>query len=230
MKMHRLNSENTLVIACGMLQREVEWVMAAHGLTYPVIWIEKGLHEYPERLKIELEKKVSEYDFKEYIMIIYGMCGYAVIGLQSEQAALIVPKFDDCIRMLMCCNQGECISTCADRFYFTQAWADSDKFIFNEFDQYIEDYGEEDGRAVAEMMIAGYTGVDIIENGTYDSKALCEAIAPRAEAYNLDCRCVTGTLRVIEKVLLGGWDEEVVVKKAGQAIEMSDFDDRPRCI
>ena len=224
------NAENTAVIACSMLRTEIEYIYEKHHLNYPIAWIEKGLHEYPDKLKVELEKHLPAYEDKDFIILIYGMCGYAVIGLESPHAVLAEPKFDDCVRMLMCCEQGKPIPTKGNHFYFTKEWTDSDKFILKEFERYIEDYGEEDGRAIADMMVGSYEAMDFIEDGTYDAAQVCASIAPAAAAYGLSCQCVQGTIRVLEKLLLAQWDDEILVVPPGKCIQMSDFDDRPRCI
>ena len=228
--MSQLNAENTAVVACSMLKTEIEYIYEKYHLDYPITWIEKGLHEYPEKLKSELEKQIPLYENKNFIILIYGMCGYAVMGLESAHAVLAVPKFDDCVRMLMCHQPGGPIPTKGNHFYFTKEWTDSDKFILKELERYIEDYGEEDGRAVADMMIASYEAMDFIDDGTYDAKKLCETIRPKAQKYHLDCHCVTGTTRVLEKILCGQWDDEILVVPPGGRIQMSDFDGRPRCI
>lgn len=223
-----LDENNVGIVACSMLKNEILKVMETQDLCYPVIWLEKGLHEFPKKLKKALEEKILELSDKKYILLLYGMCGYAVVGLKSDTSSIIVPKFDDCVRMLMCTEKGLPIPTKADRFYFTKEWI-TDKFILNEFDEYCRTYGEEKGRMIAEMMIEHYSGIDFIETGTYDVSACIDEIKERAAGYGLNCGCVRGTVRVLEKMLTGDWDEEFVVNMPGRKIEMSDFDDRPRC-
>ena len=225
-----LNSENTVVIACSMMKNEINRVFADHDLKYPIVWLEKGLHEYPEKLKEELAKRICEYNRMPYIILLYGMCGYAVTGLSADGSTLVIPKFDDCVRMLMCLNKGELIQTEAGHLYVTDEWVTSEKFLLKEFDGYIETYGKRKGRMSAKMMIGNYSGIDVIDDGTYDAPACAESIREKAESYGLTCQCVRGTLRVIEKILLGEWDEEVVVKAPGETVSMDDFDDRTRCI
>lgn len=225
-----LNKDNTVVIACSMIKNEIDRVMAEHQLDYPVVWIEKGLHEYPEKLKKELSKQIPENDGYTYMLLLYGMCGNAVIGLSAQNSVLVIPNFDDCVRMLMCHEKGQLIPTRADRLYLTDEWTTSEKFLLKEFDSYIERYGEKKGRMIAEMMIGHYSGIDFIDDGTYDAPASAESISHQAAAYGLQCGCVQGTLRVLEKILLGQWDEEVVVKQPGEIVCMEDFDDRTRCI
>jgi len=228
--MPALNRENTVVIACSMIKNEINKVMAENHLDYPVIWMEKGLHEFPEKLKKELAGRIPAYQDRDYIILLYGMCGYAVEGLSSDTASLIIPKYDDCVRMLMSHEKGALIPTKADHLYLTDEWIDSDKFLLKEFDKYIETYGRKKGRMIAEMMIGNYSGISIIDDGTYDTAACLECIRDKAADYGLTCECVRGTLRVLEKILLGQWDEEVVVKAPGELVSLDDFDDRARCI
>ena len=164
------------------------------------------------------------------MILMYGLCGNAVMELKAEHATLVIPKFDDCVRMLMCYEKGQLIPTRADRLYLTEEWTTSDKFLLNEFDSYIKTYGKKKGRMIAQMMMGNYSGIDMIDDGTYDACACADSIRDKAAEYDLECGCVKGTLRVLEKILLGQWDEEVVVKHPGEAVCLEDFDGRTRCI
>lgn len=225
-----LTRDNTAVIACGMLRTEIEHVYRKNHLDYPIRWIKKGMHEYPGQLKAKLEAGIEAYQDKTYVILVYGMCGLAPIGLKSAKSTLAIPKFDDCIRILMCREKGEPIPTGCTHFYFTREWVDSDKFMLDEFDRYIASYGEETGHMLIDTMIDSYEAIDMIDDGTYDAKMLCEKVRPRAAGYGLSCGCVKGTTRVLEKLLLGDWDEEIVVNLPGCPISMTDFADRPKCI
>lgn len=227
--MPNLTKENTAVIACSMLKGEIEHVMREHHMDYPVYWVEKGLHEFPEKLKRELVRLLPEYADKTYIILAYGMCGYAVFDLTSETSTLAIPCFDDCVRMLMSREKGAVIPTKSNYMYLTEEWINSDRFMFDTFEEYKETYGEEKAEMIIEMMIGNYEGVAIMDDGTFDADACYECMCSRAAEYDLTCKKVQGTLRVLEKLLKGEWDEEIVVKQPGEKVCMSDFDGRPRC-
>ncbi|NTV90100.1 MAG: DUF1638 domain-containing protein, partial [Clostridiales bacterium] len=93
-------SKETVLIACSMLRSEIEKAMADSGLDVSVIWLEKGLHDKPEKLRAALQEQIDGQQDKAVILLGYCLCGNAALGLQSEKATLVIPKFDDCIRML----------------------------------------------------------------------------------------------------------------------------------
>lgn len=223
-----MNADNTAVIACGMLRPEIEAVYRRCHITYPVVWQESGLHEFPSQLKESLASNVEKYKDKKYILLVYGMCGYGVMGLQSN-ATLVMPKFDDCIRILMSREAGKLIPAKKDRIYLTKNWVRSKKFVLREFDRYIRDYGEEQGQMLVNTIISGYTGVDLIDDSAYEVDALQAEVAPHAKKYGLTCEVVPGTLRVLEKLLTGRWDEEMVIVKPGHMVTLDDFSNRAGC-
>ena len=42
------------IIACSMMEHEVRAAMKDAGLDCPVVWIERELHNFPDRLRTEL--------------------------------------------------------------------------------------------------------------------------------------------------------------------------------
>ena len=224
-----INKDNAIIIACSMLKDELLYIIKKIQLDLEIDWIEKGLHEFPEKLNQELKSHIDQYSDRKYILLAYGMCGLSVLNLYSSNATMIIPMFDDCVRMLMCKEKGEKIPTKPNHFYFTKAWIDSERFLFTDFNNYIEDYGEEDGMAIIEMMIGAYEAIDFIDNGTYNVMSVCDSMKEEASKYGLSCGCVEGTLRVLEKMLTGNWDDEFVVKQPGEMITLEDFDHRAVC-
>ena len=68
--------------------------------------LEAQLHVNPERLKEALRAAVAEADKPGATIVLgYGLCSNAVLGLKTENATLVVPRVDDCIAMLLGSNE-----------------------------------------------------------------------------------------------------------------------------
>ena len=92
------------VIACPVLQRELE-LLAAHartGVTFR--HLEMGLHEgAAEELRAALQNAIDAVPAGQCdaIAIGYGLCNRGVIGLQARATPVVIPRAHDCIGMLL---------------------------------------------------------------------------------------------------------------------------------
>jgi hypothetical protein len=219
-----------VLIACSMLEKEIKSLMERHKLNIPTVWMEKGLHEYPEKLRKSLQTEIDRRDGNETVLLSYGLCGNAVLGLKRGTRTLVSPKFDDCIRMLLSEPEREQIVVNPRCLYFTEAWISSDKFLFDELDSYFRTYGDKKGKRLAREMIKSYTDVCLIDTGLYDAAEYGAALRERAGGWDLRYGERRGSTQVLEKLLLGDWDEEFCLIGPGRTVELRDFEDRKRCV
>lgn len=89
----------SIVIACETLSDEVMLVANELKLPYPIIWIKSGLHTTPERLRKAIQDQINRIDNVENIILLFGICGNSLLGLQAPKARIIFPKVDDCIAL-----------------------------------------------------------------------------------------------------------------------------------
>ena len=91
-----------------MLEDEIQRAVQRTGAQMPIVWVDAGLHEYPDRLREELQRQVARLE-QDYDTILLGfcLCGNALHGVRAARARLIAPRFDDCIRMLLCPAAGQ---------------------------------------------------------------------------------------------------------------------------
>ena len=90
-----------VLLACQMLEDEIQRAVQRTGAQMPIVWVDAGLHEYPDRLREELQRQIAllEQDY-DTILLGFCLCGNALHGVRAARARLIAPRFDDCIRML----------------------------------------------------------------------------------------------------------------------------------
>ena len=212
------------LIACEMLRDEVELVLSRTGIALPVTWMEKGLHNSPDRLRAALQAEVDKTG-PECPEILFAMacCGGAMDGLYSQSARLIVPRFDDCVRLLLAVEPGQPPQVDCRCLYFTRAWLDSDGYLLRDFEKYREKYGPKKAKRIIDAMIGHYRGYRMIDTGAYDL-AGCEAAA-RSDAaeFGLEYGCQRGTLRILQKLLTRQWDAEFVVAQPGEPLRQASF-------
>src|SRR6516225_1843952 len=112
-----------LVVACRTIMNEVDLAIAQTGVDYPVLLIESGLHDDTRKLGEALQGEIDRIDDVSNILMAFGYCGNALLGLKSRNARLIVPRADDCISLLL--GSHEQRRTIADEmgtYFLTKGW------------------------------------------------------------------------------------------------------------
>jgi len=213
----------THIIACEMLRDELELAMETTGVSFPVIWMEKGLHEFPQKLRGALQQTIDSLTDCDTILLAMALCGGALDGLSSARATLIAPRFDDCIRMLLSTEPGLYNAAEASSFYFTGQWLSSDGYLLREHAEYYRRYGEKKAKKIIRMMLANYKGYRMIDTGAYDL-SVYEAQA-KADAAQLELAygVAPGSVRVLEKLLRRELDDEFCVVGPGEKLTQRMF-------
>ena len=190
-----------VLLACQMLEDEIQRAVQRTGAQMPIVWVDAGLHEYPDRLREELQRQIAllEQDY-DTILLGFCLCGNALHGVRAARARLIAPRFDDCIRMLLCPAAGP---------------APADKTA--------EKYGEKKAKRVYAAMLKNYEGVRLVDTGGGLQEESRDYVHRTAQLLELNDGEETGTCRVLEKLLQGAWDEEVCIIAPGAAFDQADF-------
>lgn len=217
-------SENrVLLIACEMLRDELMLAMDRTQVQPETIWIGKGLHNTPERLRNVLQEAIDSVSTR-YSTILLGMayCGGAIDGIRSRGATLVIPRFDDCIRMLLSTKSGQTDVDCRC-MYFTRQWMISERYIVREFEDYLRTYGERRGKRIIQAMIGNYRELRLLDSGAYDVAAYEPLLAADAAALGLKQGVQTGSVRVLEKLLLQQHDDEFLILPPGEVLTQRQF-------
>jgi len=73
------------------------------------------------------------------------------------------------------------------------------------------------------MILEAYTRVAVIDTGTYDLVKAQEYVDTVAEFYGLPITRITGSLRLLEKLIRGPHDEEFIIIEPGEVLEERIF-------
>lgn len=208
-----------VLIACSMLEDEIRYIMRESRLNYPVVWIERGLHEFPEKLHRRLQEEVAlaegNYDT---ILLGYCRCGNAWKGLTSPRATLAAMDCDDCVRMLL--GNGRCDFR---SLYFTGGWLRSEGFIGREYQAARKKYGVCRAERIYRRLLNGYTHLRMIDTGAYDLPQYLEEAAGTAKRLNLQFDVQQGDLSLLRAFLTFRWDDRIwVAPPVAQPVKKSE--------
>ena len=147
----------TKVIACATVIEE----MLPHlppGVDYRVL--DFGLHVNPEALKRALQEAVdASATSAETILLGYGLCSQAVVGLRANDCTLVMPKVDDCIAIFLGSEEAykAQFRTEPGTYYLTKGWIEAGDSPFDEYDSLVKRYGEEKAQWLMGQILKNYT-------------------------------------------------------------------------
>lgn len=245
-----------IILACEMLEDEVLLALRrtfGSGEHPPLVWIESGLHEWPDQLQGGIQELVDLVDQanreqvqvglpsvrpgqgpaaerREEVAILppvseillgLGYCGNGLQDLVSETASLVFPRVDDCISLFLNAGcQREDIERDAHAFYLTKGWLCHDNPVTQSFEQWRERFGEDRARRLRRSMMAVYQRITLIDTGAYDVAGWEPRSRAWAEDLDLEHSTLPGSIQLLERLLTGPWDSEIVVVAPGEAISI----------
>ena len=185
-----------------------------------------GLHVNPKRLKSALQETIdaSAKSF-DTILLGYGLCSQAVVGIRANNCTLVVPKVDDCIAIFLCSDKAYKKQYRAEpgTYYLTKGWIEVGDSPFSEYERTVEKYGEEKARYLMSRMLNNYTRLALINTGQFELERYRKYCRHAAECFGLRFEEIPGSSTLIQKLLYGPWDEEFVVARPGETITYLDF-------
>jgi hypothetical protein len=213
----------TKIIACATVIEEMQPLLP-QGMLYEVL--DFGLHLIPNNLKQFLQKTIDNQDVEVNTLILgYGLCSMAVVGLQTRNHTLVIPRVDDCIAIFLGSKNAyyEQIKKEPGTYYLTKGWIEVGDTPFEEHKRLVEQYGKERADRIMGIMLKHYSRLAYIDTGQEDQDRYREYARMMAEKFNLRFEEIIGSETLIRKLLYGPWDDEILVAPPGHTIEFLDF-------
>lgn len=213
----------TIALACETISDEIKLCAEKVGSQIPIRWIESGLHNSPEKLRRYLQEEITAAEIREpdYILLLFGYCGNALLGLRSRRAPLVIPRVDDCISLLLGGNRRRHeLNEKAMPYYLTKGWLRHENNLWYEYHFSLKKYGLKRTREIYRLMLGGYKNLFVIQTGAYDPEEILPQTRDLAAALYLQHRVIEGSLRLIEKALLKEWDDDFTIIEAGSTIDL----------
>jgi hypothetical protein len=234
------------VLACKVFAREVSLIAAESAHTLDVTYLQQGLHDTPdllrERLQAEIDaidaaedihtQVVSEDDDYRAIVLAYGLCSNAIVGLRSKRFDLVVPRAHDCIAMIM--GSRERYKEYFDRhpgtYWYTPGWIDQTVMPGKERVErararYVDAYGEENADYLMEMeqeWLRKYNRCTYASWPSLDRPDYLDKTKAAAEYLGWEHDHVSADDGLMRRLLNGDWrEDEVLIVPSGRTAEPS---------
>ncbi len=222
-QINMMSAKHRIIIACPTVIEEMQPLLPS-GVKTRVL--DFGLHVNPDNLRQTLQQAIDELSNEaDTIILGYGLCSSAVVGLTAANSTLVVPRVDDCIAIFLG-------STAAYReqsqkepgtYYLTKGWIEVSDTPFEEHKRLIEKYGETRADRMMAIMLKNYTRLAYIDTGQANQDHYRQYARRTAGQFNLRYEEIPGSRALVRKMVDGPWDDDFVVVRPGQTIKLADF-------
>lgn len=213
------------IIACRVFVEELRSLLPEDA---QIDTLEMSLHERPRSLRQMLQERIDSSPDCETIILGYGMCGQATVGLCATHSRLVLPKVDDCIGMFLGSRAAYRAQHRqeAGTYFLTKGWIGSGVTTpFSAYDAVRERWGPERAERVRGAMLGHYRRLAFVRTGN-DDEPLAEERAQAhaiAERFGLSYDEIEGSRELVYPLLYGPWDERFLVVPKGGIIRLTDF-------
>jgi hypothetical protein len=185
--------------------------------------VESGLHLVPDSLRRRLQEELDRIRGVNRVLLGFGYCGHAVVGLKSGDFQLIVPRVDDCITWLLGSRQNRDHCTRKGGIYFlTQGWLEGEVNIWKEYQAVLSRFGQARTERIYQRMLAHYKFLGLIDTGAYDVGALFSHVHEIATTLKLTAKILPGSDRYLKSFMTGPWNhEDFVIVPPFTAIDLN---------
>jgi len=185
-----------------------------------------GLHLNPNELKTVLQEKINQASKNADVLLLgYGLCSMAVVGLKATTATLVMPRTDDCIAIFL----GSCDAYKTQTkkepgtYYLTKGWIEVGDSPFEEHKKLVEKYGQEKAERMTKLLLKNYKRLAFINTGQYEIEKYRAYSKKTADAFELRFEEIEGSQTLVKKMLFGPWDDEFVVIPPGEIVTFQHF-------
>lgn len=218
-----LYSARRRVIACATVVEEITPLLPDEVASET---LDFGLHLRPEHLKTALQEKINEASQQADVLLLgYGLCSMAVVGLRATTAHLVIPRTDDCIAIFLgsCNAYKEQSNKEPGTYYLTKGWIEVGDTPFDEHKLLIEKYGREKAERMTRLLLKNYKRLAFINTGQYEIEKYREYSKQTADEFGLRFEEIEGSPSLVQKLVSGPWDDEFVVIPPGGIVTYQDF-------
>jgi hypothetical protein len=221
-------------IVCKVMQREAYFCAARSGNVVDVVLMEQGLHNEPDKLRIEVQKALNNtcdiqgrpYDAS---LLGYGLCSNGITGL-SAKITIVVPRGHDCITLLLGSKDKykEYFESHRGVYWYSAGWIESGQQPGRErYEKTLREYREKYGRDNAQYLmeleqdwIKKYNWATYIDWDLTDSDLYREYTKQCADFLGWGYDELKGSPDLMQKLVDGDWNnDEFLIVEPGREIK-----------
>lgn len=213
----------TFVIACATV---IEEMLPFMPEDYGTRTLEFGLHTNPAALNKALQEAIDEAGkIADTVLLGYGLCSQAIIGLVANNCRLVIPRVDDCISIFL--GSREAYTTQArlepGTYYLTKGWLEVGDTPFGEYDYMLEKMGRERADRMIKLVLKNYSRLAFINTGLDGLDMYRKLSQDLAKRFELRFEEIKGSNSLVKKLIQGPWDDEFIVLEPGERVNYEHY-------
>lgn len=231
-----------IALTCEALARPVYAAAASSPHTVSIRLLKQGLHNRPKGLRVILQEEIDAVaaDNCDGILLAYGTCGTATVGLTARHVPLVLPRAHDCITLYLGSRERynqEFLRHPGTYWYSVDYMerqepgasaalgaaniADEEE----QYEKYVEKYGQETADALMEEIRSWsrhYTRAAFIDLELADGGVYAERAEAKAAKEGWLFERMRGDTRLMRMLIHGEWPaEDFLTVPAGHSIAQS---------
>ena len=214
------------IYSCITLQKELENTIKKVGFAGEVHYLDVALHSNPQTMHATLQSIIDNNTEAEEIIICVSGCGKATCDLQATTCPIAVPRTMDCIDVLL---TGSGIKRPDGAIFITKSWMNFMQNSTIDYAKLVKERGQAEAETVLKKLYKGFTDFYIIDTGTYDLKEVEDYIMPLVQLLGGTLTRLPGPYKVLEKLVSGKYDADVIVVPKGGTLSIHEFDGLRPC-
>lgn len=211
-----------LLIACETLKDEIQKVMDTHHLDIPVHWMGNSLHAAPDRLREALQEVLKSVTDLDQVLLGYGNCGNGLVGIECPSATMVIPRFADCIDMLLSDNTA-LDEIRSNTYFLTKGWLRGECPVTKDLNYQLKRYGKEQSKKIMQVLFKNYTYMMMIQTDSYDMSDVQDELNDFSALTELELIEGRGSLTILEQLLTGRWTQNFCIIPPGHVTTLEDF-------
>lgn len=197
----------TVILCCASLEKEVRLAMARKEISYPLHILTDNNHDVPNRLREAIQRELDGIQYADRVLMAFGTCGGAMVGLRTGNFQLILPRVDDCLSLLMgSMEQRYAALQGGFGIFLTESWLSSSRSMERELERIRRVYPPKRAETIIRLMYRNFDSLNVIDTGAYPVESILPRTHALAEQLHLTHRVVPGDSRYLETLLAGPWD------------------------
>ncbi len=243
------------LFACNVFMREACLCIARSPHVIDVEFLELGEHAQPQCLNAALQAKIDQIEQspKTYaaILLLYGLCGNAAVGLRARKTKLVLPRAHDCCTILLGSKErfrehfqdhpSTPFSSVGylerGTYYLRTEGGETQVQYGDQFAVLVEQYGEDNAKYIWDSMHPenpdpASNRVVFIDLPETSGLGAADRFRSRAESNGKNCVQLNGSLTLISRLLNGDWDpaDFLVVEPDHQTAGVYDWTEIVRAV
>lgn len=203
----------TKILSCRTLEPEVRLAMEKCGCGFELEVLQENNHDVPARLRQNIQKKLDSMEDVDRVLLAFTTCGGTMVGLQTGNYELVIPRLDDCLSLLMgsMARRKEVLEG-GFGLFVTKSWLENENNTAAQLERIRSKYPEARAKKIIEVMYGNFDSFNVIDTGAYDVHTVLPRTEALARQLGLKHRIVPGTTGYLEELLQGPYDPQRFIR------------------